>query len=136
MIDVFLTAAQEFLFHGLRLRSGRGKQLAPVGVAPFQNFLPLLRRQREDGGFELLHAHSGQDTEERQFVEFCGQFARSLRKFFKIVRPFSVRMLSGWNCTPQMGSVLCRTPMISPSSVSAVTSRKSGSVSRAITSEW
>ncbi len=54
----------------------------------------------------------------------------SLRKFLRICRPFSVRMLSGWNCTPQIGNCLCLTPMISPSSVSAVISRQSGSVSR------
>ncbi len=60
----------------------------------------------------------------------------SFRKFFKIVRPFSVKMLSGWNCTPQIGRVLCFTPMISPSSVSAVISRTSGTVSRLMTREW
>lgn len=58
------------------------------------------------------------------------------RKFFSISRPCSERMLSGWNCTPQIGSSLWRTPMISPSSVSAVISRQSGSVSRLMTSEW
>ncbi len=30
-------------------------------------------------------------------------FHPSFKKFFTIVRPLSVRMLSGWNCTPQMG---------------------------------
>ena len=60
----------------------------------------------------------------------------SLRKFWRIWRPLSVRMLSGWNCTPQMGNCLCRTPMISPSSVSAVTSRQSGRLLRSMTSEW
>ena len=54
----------------------------------------------------------------------------NFKKFFKICRPFWVKMLSGWNCTPQIGSCLCLTPMISPSSVSAVISRQSGSVSR------
>ena len=39
------------------------------------------------------------------------------------------------NCTPQIGSFLCRTPMISPSSLSAVISRQSGIVSRLMTSE-
>jgi hypothetical protein len=53
-----------------------------------------------------------------------------LRKFLSIWRPFSVRMLSGWNCTPQIGYCLWRTPMTSPSSVSAVISRQSGTLSR------
>ena len=39
-------------------------------------------------------------------------------------------MLSGWNCTPCTGSVLCARPMIRPSSVSAVTASASGMVSR------
>ena len=30
----------------------------------------------------------------------------NFRKFFRICRPFSVRMLSGWNCTPQIGILL------------------------------
>ena len=45
----------------------------------------------------------------------------SRRKFDRMARPFSVRMLSGWNCTPQMGSEVCLTPITSPSSVQAVT---------------
>ena len=61
---------------------------------------------------------------------FAQGFERSFRKFLRINRPLSVRMLSGWNCTPQIGSCLCFTPMISPSSVSAVISRQSGNVSR------
>ena len=35
-----------------------------------------------------------------------GKVYLSLRKFLKICRPFSVRILSGWNCTPQMGYCL------------------------------
>ena len=57
------------------------------------------------------------------------------RKFLSIWCPCSVRIASGWNCTPSTGSVLWRTPMISPSSDSAVTRRQSGSESRSITSE-
>ena len=37
---------------------------------------------------------------------------------------------SGWNCTPSTTYSLCRSPMITPSLVSALTSRQSGSVSR------
>src|SRR5690606_21678474 len=43
-----------------------------------------------------------------------------LRKFCRSAWPFSEAMLSGWNCTPCSGSVLCCMPMISPSSVVAV----------------
>ena len=45
----------------------------------------------------------------------------SRRKFDRMARPFSVRILSGWNCTPQMGREVCLTPITSPSSVQAVT---------------
>ena len=48
-----------------------------------------------------------------------------------ICRPPSVNTLSGWNCTPSMGSVLCRTPMIteapSLAGVRAVIARSRGS---------
>ena len=50
--------------------------------------------------------------------------------------PCSVRIDSGWNCTPSTASCLWRTPMISLSSwLQAVTSRQSGRLSRSITSE-
>ena len=58
------------------------------------------------------------------------------RKFASMAWPCSVRMDSGWNCTPSTASVLWRTPMISTSSVQAVISRQSGNDSRSITSEW
>ena len=57
------------------------------------------------------------------------------RKFSSSAWPCSDRIDSGWNCTPSIGSVLWRTPMISPSSVHADTSRQSGSDSRSIASE-
>src|SRR5207342_2994901 len=68
------------------------------------------------------------------------KFYRS-RKFFSNACPCSVRIDSGWNCTPSTGCSRWRRPMISsnePSSLSvhAVTSRLSGKVSRATTSEW
>ena len=59
----------------------------------------------------------------------------NLRKFARIIRPLSVRMLSGWNWTPQIGKCRCRKPMTSSSSVHAVTTNSGGSVSRWATSE-
>ncbi len=58
------------------------------------------------------------------------------RKLLSIAWPCSVAMDSGWNCTPSTGSVLWRRPMISPSTVQAVTSRQSGSEARSTASEW
>src|SRR5690606_41107910 len=62
------------------------------------------------------------------------------RKFFNMAWPCSVRIDSGWNCTPSRGSSLWRMPMISSISpcsfsVQAVISKHSGSVSRATTRE-
>jgi hypothetical protein len=60
-----------------------------------------------------------------------------IRMKFAIRRsPSGVSTLSGWNCTPSSGSVLWRTPMISPRSVCAVSSSTSGSVSGSAQSEW
>ena len=53
-----------------------------------------------------------------------GQFSE--RKFWRIFIPPSVAMDSGWNWTPETANSLWRRPMISPSAVSAVTSRQSG----------
>ena len=50
--------------------------------------------------------------------------------------PSGVPMDSGWYCTVSIGSVLCLSAIISPSSVSAETSRQSGSVARSTASEW
>ena len=47
-----------------------------------------------------------------------------------------VRMLSGWNCTPSSGRSRCRSPITTPPSVQAETSRHSGTLSGATTSEW
>ena len=58
------------------------------------------------------------------------------RKFFSMAWPCSVRMLSGWNCTPSTSRVLWRMPITSPSSVQAVASRQSGQVLRSMASEW
>jgi len=40
--------------------------------------------------------------------------------------PSLLKIDSGWNCTPWTGKSRCRNPMISPSAVSAVTSKQAG----------
>jgi hypothetical protein len=66
-----------------------------------------------------------------------GDHASLLQKILQQAWPCSVRMDSGWNCTPSTAKArLWRTPMISPSSVQAVISRQAGSVSRSMASEW
>ena len=57
------------------------------------------------------------------------------RKFPSNSFPATVRIDSGWNCTPQTGNVLCRSPMISPWSVHAVTFKHAGNVSLLTMSE-
>ena len=57
-------------------------------------------------------------------------------KFASSSWPCSEAMLSGWNCTPWIGSSRCINPMIRPSSLSAVTFSTSGRVSRSTISEW
>ncbi len=49
--------------------------------------------------------------------------------------PPSVRIDSGWNCTPWIGKLVCRTAMITPLRVRAVTSSTAGSDSGRIVSE-
>ena len=61
---------------------------------------------------------------------------RCARKLDSRAWPCSLRMLSGWNCTPSTSSVAWRTPMISPSSVQAVTVKLAGQLVRSIASEW
>ena len=48
----------------------------------------------------------------------------------------SVRIDSGWNCTPSIGNSRWRSPITRPSSDSAVISSTSGTESRSTTSEW
>ena len=48
----------------------------------------------------------------------------------------SVRIDSGWNCTPSIGNSRWRRPITKPSSDSAVISSTSGTESRSTTSEW
>ena len=49
------------------------------------------------------------------------------RKLRRSLRPSFVRTDSGWNCTPWMGYWRCLTPMTTPSSVCAASSRSAGS---------
>ena len=69
------------------------------------------------------------------FQAAAGGLAPQSRKFFS----WRVAALGedglGWNCTPT-SSVRWRTPMISPSSVHAVTSRQSAGWRFSMASEW
>src|SRR5262249_17334825 len=58
------------------------------------------------------------------------------RKLASSRLPSSVRMDSGWNCTPSIWWWRWRRPMTSPSSDRAVIWRASGTVSATTTSEW
>ncbi len=119
-----------------------GQERGSVSRSPFESIESRGGLSRVQAEWQSAAGHSPAVRSTRFCVRHPGnqgsrrtgicpvQFVPSFRKFFKIWRPFSVRMLSGWNCTPQMGKVLCRTPMISPSSVSAVISKQSGRVSR------
>jgi len=48
------------------------------------------------------------------------------RKLAIIAGPCGVSSFSGWNCTPSTLCVLCRSPIISPSAVRAVTLSSAG----------
>ena len=63
-------------------------------------------------------------------------FAPRPRKLRSRSLPAVVRMLSGWNCTPSSGRSRWRRPITTPPSVQADTSRQSGTLSGATTSEW
>ncbi len=75
----------------------------------------------------------------QQRVQECAVFPAHLlcirMKFVISVSPSGVSTLSGWNCTPSSCSVLWRTPMITPLSVSAVISSVSGNDSTSAHSE-
>ena len=58
------------------------------------------------------------------------------RKLRRRSCPPSVRIDSGWNCTPSIGNSRWRRPITRPSSDSAVISSTSGTESRSTTSEW
>ena len=76
------------------------------------------------------------DGPRQRFLCRDAHAASRCRKFLRSACPCSVRKDSGWNCTPSTARLRWRTPMISPSSDSAVTSRHSGRVERRIESEW
>jgi hypothetical protein len=67
----------------------------------------------------------------------CGRSWRSAssKKFWAISRPYSVEIDSGWNWTPQIGRLVCSTPITTPSSAQATT-RPSGPGGVVIASEW
>src|SRR5690606_16000154 len=100
---------------------------------------------RHDDAHDAAHFLAGQVLAVGDLVEGCLEVHHAaflplksramLRKFCSRACPFSEAMLSGWNCTPWIGRVLCCMPMIRPSSVVAVTSSTSGSVSALTTSE-
>jgi hypothetical protein len=50
--------------------------------------------------------------------------------------PLVLRTDSGWNWTPSIGSVRCRTPMMTPSGVRAVTVSADGTVAGSSAREW
>ena len=56
-------------------------------------------------------------------------------KLERICIPLLVSTDSGWNCTPSMGRLRWRTPMMIPSAVDAVTSSTWGQVCGSMTSE-
>ena len=72
---------------------------------------------------------------ERNIMPAHARSRGDLRKFSSRAWPFSEAMLSGWNCTPWTGWVLCITPWITPSSLVAVTSSTSGMLSGAMVRE-
>ncbi len=76
------------------------------------------------------------DGPRQRFLCRDAHAASRCRKFLRSACPCSVRKDSGWNCTPSTARLRWRTPMISPSSDSAVISRHSGRVERRIESEW
>src|SRR5262249_57479845 len=83
---------------------------------------------RQSGG----GGKTGQPSANYDYVH-AADFAPILTAFcisFNPQSPSRVRIDSGWNCTASMGSSRWRMPMITPSSVSAVTSRHEGSFSR------
>src|SRR5262249_37996462 len=125
------------LRHRLAAHAQRHKEAADLRrrrIAGHQDVEGLRRLVLVEG------APGGDGSEQRLEVghatALLGAFSpASRRKFPRRRWPCSEAMLSGWNCTPWIGSVLWATPMIKPFSVSAVTSRQSGRLSRATTRE-
>ena len=65
-----------------------------------------------------------------------GAGQQRIRKFRTRSWPWSVRMPSGWNCTPSTSSSRWRTPMTTPSTLRAVTASTSGMVAGSSVREW
>ena len=110
------------------------------------------REQRTGhGGGEIGHRQHLEQRSRLHFAEIAalqqllegltgslhrGAVGQVFRKLPIKTGPSGVSTLSGWNCTPSIGSDLWRTPMISPSAVRAVTSSTSGMLEGSAISEW
>jgi hypothetical protein len=68
-----------------------------------------------------------------RYLDQCGYNAR---KFFSSCLPLSVRTDSGWNWTPSTFHLRWRTPMMTPSRVSALIWSSPGKDLRSTISEW
>ena len=96
-----------------------------------------LRTQRDLRFHTRLRARSGT----RRFTALAASCMAYMSKKLRIIWwPPSVSTLSGWNCTPSMGSVRCRRPIITvpdpfASVVRAVTRNSAGSDSCSTMSE-
>ena len=98
--------------------------------------LPLGAKRDEESrdlGLRCLSAHDLVHhgvclcpVEGLSFEDLCDRVLDHRTKFPAISDPSGVRTLSGWNWTPSIGWVRCRTPMTSPSAVRAVISSSSG----------
>ena len=69
-------------------------------------------------------------------VQVPWQPQMSSTKFRRIWAPSGVCTTSGWNCTPNTGSVRWRRPMMVPSSVQAVGTSTSGSEAASTIRLW
>ena len=106
-------------------------------VAPPDTF--WIRARSSCEGWSAVHGGLSAIRRRGAPVSRCGGAGArpaSSRKLASSACPCSEAMLSGWNCTPCTGWVLCCSPMIRPSAVLAVTARLSGRPSRSTISEW
>ena len=102
---------------------------------PFAIFFQKLRNPPFYAGYrpeKLLSLAQDSQTPKKEFYlsTWSPPLDHISRKFCSSFLPSPVRIDSGWNCTPWIGKSRCLSPMISPSSVSAMISRQSGRVSR------
>ena len=125
------------------------KPRTSAAVTPFAR----TRGQQRSGhdGIEPLGGQFGEQPRRAGFAEIAAlqemlqQLSRVVhrscalpqvfRKLPMSTGPSGVSTLSGWNCTPSIGSVRWRTPMISPSAVRAVTSSTAGMLAGSAISE-